>query len=231
MPIDAAVREAQGPRTEMEDSHVLQVVGEDLAGAVFDGHFGPEVAAYAARNYAFEPGLEPGAALLRIHQGTHHLRDGACAVAFCLESGRLRVANAGDAELALVRDDQVEVVTQVHRISNRSERLRILAAGGVIDGPYAIDPRTGDGLMPTRGLGDHVFGRIGIVCEPATWEGVFDRGWLVAACDGLWDVLRAAELPRFLKGTADDVAASLVREAISGRGSGDNVTVLVAHRT
>jgi serine/threonine protein phosphatase PrpC len=197
---------------------------------VFDGHNGAAVADYAAETFEADRAEPVDLALRRVHSGSRGLPGGACAVAFRLTGRRLEVANVGDAELAVVSDTEVSVLTEEHRLTNRGERERVQAAGAILDGPYAVDPRTLKGLMPTRGLGDHAFADIGIVCDPYRWSGAFAGCWLVAACDGLWDVLAAQELPGFLTGSAEESAHALVREALQVRGSFDNVTVIVLHR-
>jgi len=231
VPIDAAEFSDQGLRWEMEDRHVLLVEEEEILGAVFDGHNGAWVAELAARLLPQLRHRSPAETLVMIHRQTLGLPGGACAVVFRLRGDWLEVANVGDAELALVTGDDVRLLTQRHRLDDPEEQARVLARGGLIQGPYAIDPRTLRGLMPTRALGDHELERIGIVCEPHRWSGRFQEGWLVAACDGLWDVVSAGELPPLLHGSAEDVARRLAREALQVRGSTDNLTILVVRRT
>ena len=229
--LEAAAVSEQGPRPSMEDRHVLRVDGDRALGAVFDGHNGAAVAEYASDHFEGD-GREPvDEALRRVHAGSRGLRGGACAVAFRVAGPRLEVANVGDAELAVVTGAGVSVLTEEHRLTNAVERSRVQAAGAILDGPYAVDPRTGNGLMPTRGLGDHSFADIGIVCDPYRWSGPFAEGWLVAACDGLWDVLAPEELPEFLAGSAQEAARALAREALDVRASYDNLTVIVLRRT
>ncbi len=230
--IDAFALGRQGPRPTMEDRHVLSVTGHTAWGGVFDGHRGEEVSEYAA---AALPGLfdlSAGEALRRLEVGSRRLPSGACAVVFRLDGTQLHVANLGDCELAVVADGHAEVVTQMHRVSNPRERQRVLEAGGVIDGPYVMDLATGNGLMPTRSLGDDDFAAVGVSGEVSEWTGKLEDGWLVAACDGLWDVVTPEELPAFLEGASPEEAARrLVDEAIQKRFSHDNVTVLALHRT
>ena len=210
---------------------MLRIDGDRALGAVFDGHNGPAVAEYAAETFEGQHREPVDQALRRVHAGSRGLRGGACAVAFHIAGPRLEVANVGDAELAVVTPAGVSVLTEAHRLTNAGERARVQAAGAILDGPYAVDPRTLEGLMPTRGLGDHAFADIGIVCEPYRWSGAFAEGWLVAACDGLWDVLAPDELPNFLGGSAEESARALAREALDVRGSFDNLTVIVLRRT
>lgn len=211
---------------------MVSVTGQTAWGAVFDGHRGAEVSEFAAAALPPLFHLSAGDALRRLAVGARRLPGGACAVVFRLDGGDLQVANLGDCELAVVEDEHAAVVTELHRVSSPRERRRVREAGGVIDGPYVMDLATGNGLMPTRALGDHEFAAAGISGEVAEWTGKLRDGWVVAACDGLWDVLGADELPRFLAGSSpEDAARRLVDEALRKRGSQDNVTVLVLRRT
>jgi serine/threonine protein phosphatase PrpC len=230
--MDAFVLGRQGPRATMEDRHVLSVSGQTAWGAVFDGHRGAEVADYAAAALPGMFGLSAGAALRGLEAGSLRLPSGACAVVFRLVGDELQVANLGDAELAVVEHGQAATVTQLHRVTNPRERQRVLDAGGVIDGVYVMDLTSGNGLMPTRTLGDAEFRSVGISGEVAEWRGRLRDGWIVAACDGLWDVLDPEELPALLEGSTPETAARrLVHEALAVRFAHDNVTVLVLRRT
>lgn len=211
---------------------MLSVDGQTAWGAVFDGHRGDQVARYAADTLPTLFDLSAGDALRRLEQGARPLPSGACAVLFRLEGHELQVANLGDAELAVVDGGRSAAVTEMHRVTNPRERQRVLDAGAIIDGPYVMDMTTGNGLMPTRSLGDADFAAVGISGDVAEWTGQLEDGWLVAACDGLWDVLQPEELPEFLEGsTPEEAARRLVDEALHVRRSHDNVTVLVLRRT
>ncbi|MBO0702389.1 MAG: protein serine/threonine phosphatase 2C family protein [Candidatus Dormibacteraeota bacterium] len=230
--IDAFALGRQGPRPTMEDRHVLSVTNQTAWGAVFDGHRGDEVAAYAAAALPSLFNLSAVDAMRQLEAGARRLPSGACAVVFRLDGAELHVANLGDCELAVVRDGHTAVVTEMHRVTNQRERQRVLDAGGVIDGPYVMDLASGNGLMPTRTLGDTDFEAVGVSGEVAGWSGTLEDGWIVAACDGLWDVMKPDELPAFLEGsTPEQAARRLVDEALGVRFSHDNVTVLILRRT
>ena len=229
--IDAFALGRQGPRPTMEDRHVLSVTGQTAWGGVFDGHRGEDVSDYAALALPGLFDLTAGDALRRLEVASRRLPGGACAVVFRLDGDDLHVANLGDCELAVVEDGHPAVVTQLHRVSNPRERQRVLDAGGVIDGPYVMDLSTGNGLMPTRTLGDDDFAAVGVTGEVSEWSGKLIDGWVIAACDGLWDVLNPEELPAFLKrASPEEAARRLVEEALEKRYSHDNVTVLVLRR-
>ncbi|MDQ6898866.1 MAG: protein phosphatase 2C domain-containing protein [Candidatus Dormibacteraeota bacterium] len=226
-----AAAEAQGARGSMEDRHQLHLTSDGAWAAIFDGHGGAGAADIAAAAAAqLLPNLSPGDALRRLAELTAEENSGACAVAFRLHSDRLEVANLGDCELALVRPNSVEVLTRVHRLSDPEERQRVLAAGAAIEGPYVVDPITGDGVMPTRVLGDQPYHHLGVSSEPHERATQFAEGWLIAACDGLWDVLNPAELPLLLGGSPEDAVRALLKLALHERRSGDNVTVIALHK-
>ncbi|MGI8563943.1 MAG: PP2C family serine/threonine-protein phosphatase [Candidatus Dormibacter sp.] len=229
--LTVAVAEAQGARGSMEDRHQLRLTSDGAWGAIFDGHGGARAAELAAAEAAqLLPNLSPGDALRRLAELTAQETSGACAVAFRLQADRLEVANLGDCELALVRSGGIETLTKVHRLSDRDERQRVLAAGAAIEGPYVVDPRTGDGVMPTRVLGDQPYHHLGVSSEPDECATQFSEGWLIAACDGLWDVLDPAELPPLLRGSPEDAVRALLKLALDERRSGDNVTVIALHK-
>lgn len=83
--------------------------------------------------------------------------------------------------------------------------------------------------MVTRSLADFEFERIGIVPEPVVSTHPLPPGFLVAACDGLWDVVAAEELPGLLRDadSAKEAANRLAHDALRVRHTGDNVTIIV----
>ena len=132
------------------------------------------------------------------------------------------------AAAALVAGGRATRFTEDHRLTNDAERNRIVEAGGEIWGPYVRLP-DGPGIMPTRTLGDHEFARVGVLSEPAVSTHPLHPGFLVAACDGLWDVMGVEDLPKLLKGatTPEEAAGRLAHEALHVRSTTDNLTVLV----
>lgn len=239
--IEAAVITAQGRRAAMEDAHFLGVdEAGALVGGIFDGHNGGAVAELAASRLAkIEPETVLSDWLCRLHEeigqaaNETDLGGGACVVLFRVSEQRLELANVGDAELVSVSESgKIQTLTELHRLSNLSEQTRVRDRGALLSETHALDPLTGRGLMPTRCLGDHEFERIGIVCEPYTLSQEWDEGWLVAACDGLWDVVEAADLPEVLE-DASSAESAVYRLALAAfdRGTQDNLTVIVLRCT
>jgi serine/threonine protein phosphatase PrpC len=233
-----------GGRARLEDTHSLVCdfggVPGRVLGGVFDGHGGSEVADLAGRRFpglfqnAFAAGFPADKALekafLSIDREVVERRSGCVAVAFFLDGCDFAVANTGDAELLLVSKVNHKILTELHRLSNQDEKMRIIDAGGHIDGSYVMDSK-GHGLQCTRSLGDREFKDIGIISDPylASARLCKDDLWIIAACDGLWDVMRpdeAATIARKMT-TAPAVAEALQHEAVAMRGTPDNLTVLV----
>ena len=227
-----------GGRAEMEDEHVLEVESVSplrVLGAVFDGHGGSLVARLAARRFPalFREALPGGpeaamrAAYEAIQREAAGLRGGSVAATFYIDGPRITVANAGDAHVVNVTKDAAACFTEEHRITNKAELERVVDAGARIWGPYMCVP-DGNGLMVTRSLGDYEFERVGLLWEPIVSSHPLEPGFLVAACDGLWDVMKVDELPVLLRDatTAKEAVDRLAHEALHVRKTGDNLTVL-----
>ena len=227
-----------GGRAEMEDEHVLEV---DLVrplrvlGGIFDGHGGVSVARLAKTRFPslFREALASGpevafrAAYAAIHRESNGMVGGAVAVTFWIDGPRVSVANTGDAHVVAVSGDRATRLTVQHRITNEDELKRVVNAGATIWGPYVCLP-DGRGIMPTRTLGDHELAKVGVLSEPAISTHPLEPGFLIAACDGLWDVMEPEDLPPLLAGVASATAAvdRLAREALEVRKTSDNLTVM-----
>lgn len=228
-----------GGRAEMEDEHVLEVESIEplrVLGGVFDGHGGSSVAKLAARRLPdlFRASLASGpeeafrAAYAGIHREAEHLRGGAVVATFYIDGPRVAVANAGDAHVVGVSRGKAVRYTEEHRITNEAELSRVVKTGATIWGPYVCLP-SGNGLMVTRAIGDHEFAKVGLLPDPVISTHALEPGFLVAACDGLWDVMTVDELPGVLgsAATAEEAVRRLGREALHVRRTGDNLTLLV----
>ena len=227
-----------GGRAEMEDEHVLEVEAIRplrVLGGVFDGHGGIAVASLGRDRFpplfwaAIRSG--PEAAFRTVYSSIQResagMAGGAVAATFWIDGPRVTVANAGDAHVVSVAGNHARRLTEEHRITNEVELKRVVDAGATIWGPYVCLPG-GRGIMPTRTLGDHEFAKIGVLSEPVISTHPLESGFLLAACDGLWDVLEPEDLPKILHGlsTARDVAERLAREALDVRKTSDNLTVI-----
>lgn len=143
----------------------------------------------------------------------------------------IHTANAGDARAVLGHRGKATRLSHDHRPEDPAEVERINRAGG-----FLFKNRVLGVLAVTRSLGDLCFKRW-VVAKPNYNETTIDMAGpskhptvLIVACDGLWDVFEDQEAVEFASKFAGDrsnVARFLVEEAIR-RGSGDNVTVVVA---
>ncbi|KAJ8766314.1 hypothetical protein K2173_022373 [Erythroxylum novogranatense] len=228
-----------GSRPSMDDEHIRI---DDLSihlgpffklpsafYAVFDGHGGPDAAAYVKRNAMrlfFEDADIPQTsdvdsifleALVDSHRKAFLLADSALAIESSISSscgttaltalvlGRhLLVANAGDCRAVLCRKGVAVDMSHDHRPSFLPERTRVELLGGYIEGEYL----NGD-LSVTRALGDWAlklpYGSASpLIAEPDVQQVVLteDDEFLIIGCDGIWDVI------------SSQAAVSLVRRTL-----------------
>jgi serine/threonine protein phosphatase PrpC/uncharacterized protein YqgV (UPF0045/DUF77 family) len=142
----------------------------------------------------------------------------------------IQAANVGDSTAFLVRDGEPMALTQDHRPTIPRERERITAQGIKLE---AGQTRL-NGLAVSRALGDHFPKEMncGLIAEPYVSPAIKlnkNDSHLIIASDGLWDVLSgdaAYELIRELN-NAEEMAATLLRNALKSTKCTDNVTVIV----
>ena len=224
-------------RQYMEDRVVTGVTAGTLLVAIFDGHGGAAVAERAAGRVLslVEAALARGVAGEPLAREVFPELDlamdgcGSTATLLWVRDRDLGAAWVGDSRAILVSRGGWQVLTPDHRIERPEERRRVLAAGAVLDPPYVVDPRTEQGLMVTRALGDWQLRRVGISPEPEVVTarlGADDLGFVVAT-DGLWDVVTNEEAAQACRGQAPQAAADRLLEAVIQRQGHDNVTVVV----
>lgn len=216
-----------GPREIMEDEHI-QI--DDLSAhvgpffgcsmpsafyAVFDGHDGPDAAAYIKRNAMklfFEDADLPHTSdidavflnrLENSHRKSFLLADLALAEEHSVSSscgttaltalvlGRnLLVANVGDCRAVLCQKGKAVEMSQDHRLSYLPERRRVEKLGGSIVGGYV------NGLSVTRALGDWRLklphgSASHLIADPDFQQVLLteEDEFLIIGCDGIWDVM------------------------------------------
>jgi len=230
----------QARRDHMEDRHFLDIdfrgQGE-IFGGVYDGHCDWQAAEYVAKNLAkrfqeFLTKLTPEQAFVKTYETISDeitTGDGTCAANFYLKDKKIYWANVGDCRIIIV-GKAVKQLTVLHRVSNDSERERVVKAGAIIKGQYAHLPDNG-GLMPTRTIGDLEFKEIGIIAAPST--GIYEikpsDKYLIAGTDGLFDVLTTKDVSQLIKGrrSAEVVGRILKEEVLDKRFGKDNLTMIV----
>jgi serine/threonine protein phosphatase PrpC len=238
LPAGVGVAANAGPRAHMEDRWAVQVTPGGLFAAVYDGHGGAKVADLAAADLhrevlaALRAGLDPADALRqafeRLARATDDFDCGSTAAALLLVRPTLVTAHVGDSRIVRVGQTDVESLTQDHRIDVAAERARVLRMGARLDPPYVV--RGGRGLMMTRSLGDRWFRPVGVIAEPEIGRHALrtDDVGLVAATDGVWDVLGVEHAARAVRGaTTAQAAAYALIDAALAENTHDNVTALV----
>jgi serine/threonine protein phosphatase PrpC len=222
----------------MEDRAVAHATSRGLFGAVYDGHGGARVADRAAAELhvavfrALDAGLGPGDALRRafaeLEARTAYEDCGSTAAALALTRDTLVTAHVGDSRIVRVGRTEAAALTRDHRLDVAEERARVVRMGARLDPPYVV--RGDRGLMMTRSFGDRWFRPVGVIAEPEVGHHtrVGDDVALVAATDGVWDVLSAEDAADIVRraATAQEAADALAAAALAAD-TRDNVTALV----
>ncbi|KAL1341241.1 hypothetical protein HN51_027726 [Arachis hypogaea] len=217
-----------GPRRYMEDEHIrIDDLSSHLGSlhtfpkpsafyGVFDGHGGPEAAAYVRKNvikFFFEDGSFPQTSEVDnvfLEEVENSLRkaflsadsaladdcsvntsSGTTALTALVLGRLLMVANAGDCRAVLCRKGEAIDMSQDHRPIYASERRRVEELGGYIEDGYLNGV-----LSVTRALGDWDMklpkgSSSPLIAEPEFRQMVLteDDEFLIIGCDGIWDVM------------------------------------------
>ncbi|XXG80426.1 hypothetical protein AAC387_Pa09g1291 [Persea americana] len=217
-----------GPRRFMEDEHIrIDDLSSQLGSllrcptpsafyGVFDGHGGPDAAAYLRKNalrFFFEDADFPQAfevddafleevensirkAFLQADLAladdcTISSSSGTTVLTALIFGSLLLVANAGDCRAVLCRKGEAVEMSQDHRPSYAAERKRIEESGGYVDDGYLNGV-----LSVTRALGDWDMklprgSSSPLIAEPEFRQVTLteDDEFLIIGCDGIWDVM------------------------------------------
>ncbi|TXG63240.1 hypothetical protein EZV62_010234 [Acer yangbiense] len=217
-----------GPRRYMEDEHIrIDDLSTHLGSlfkfpkpsafyGVFDGHGGPEAAAYIRKNFmrflfeevnfpqsceddgVFSEGVENSlrkayllADLALADDCTISTSSGTTALTALIFGRLLMVANAGDCRAVLCRKGEAIELSQDHRPIYPSEKRRVEELGGYVDGVYLNGV-----LSVSRALGDWDMklpkgSPSPLIAEPEFQQVVLteDDEFLIIGCDGIWDVM------------------------------------------
>ena len=234
----------QGGRTTMEDRmtvipNFVAMRGEEFGlAAVFDGHGGVEVAEKAnkglpeilARSFADGGNMEGAlwGALYGLGIEMKNYHDGSTAVAALISERKLYLAYVGDSRAMILRDGVAYEVSVLHTPGSIAERERIEKWGGTVRRMGKIMRVGARGLAVSRALGDA--GTQGISYQPDVYECDLLPGYQVLLmCDGVWKEFSPQNLATMGEQYPGPVAlAKKLVEFASARGSGDNLTAIVA---
>ncbi|KAL0561788.1 hypothetical protein IC582_002231 [Cucumis melo] len=221
-----------GPRRYMEDEHIrIDDLSSHLGSffkfpkpsafyGVFDGHGGPEAAAYIRKNVLrlfFEDVSFPQipdmdeilpeeietclrkAFLLAdralADDSSVSSSSGTTALTALVLGRLLMVANAGDCRAVLSRNGEAVDMSQDHRPIYSLEKQRVEELGGYVDGGYLNGV-----LSVSRALGDWDMKLPDgtpspLIAEPECRQMVLteEDEFLIIACDGIWDVMSSQQ--------------------------------------
>lgn len=209
----------------MEDAHthILSLPEDPEAAffAVYDGHGGGKVAAYAGNHLhkailsqeEYTRGDVPEAMrkgfmsidcdMLSDPEMREELA-GTTAIAILMKAGKLYIGNVGDSRAVACFGGRADPLSVDHKPSLETETKRIVAAGGWVE-----FNRVNGNLALSRALGDFVFKRnekkgpkeqiVTAYPDIQSRDVTDDLEFIVIACDGIWDVLSNEEVVDFIR--------------------------------
>jgi len=133
-------------------------------------------------------------------------------IAVAVDNGRLNAAHVGDCRLYVLRHGKVNQMTKDHTWVGERVRLGLMTAAQAREHP--------ERSALNRSLGRDLIVSLDRISMPLK-QG--DR--LIVCSDGLYNVLREADLERLTReGSAEEVCRELIEKA-NARGTADNLTV------
>ena len=157
--------------------------------------------------------------------------------------------NVGDSRASLISSKKIIRLSKDHRTTDKEERKRIIAEGGMI-----LNNRVNGELMLTRSFGDFGFKhkgnnntpkknddelsrfRKGVICEPFVTQIEIDQSinnqFLFLASDGVWDVISEEDLQQLIKVNNDtQYLSSIIIEKALFKNAWDNLSIFVVKLT
>ncbi|CAL6008473.1 Protein_phosphatase 2C [Hexamita inflata] len=201
-----------GRRDNNEDAHVTFKFKNMWVAGIFDGHNGPSVAQYCAKNLEFflqqykneQKTIEEilkdtifaiNKAVMEQFTGN---QAGSTAVIVAMDSDEkeIHVVNVGDSRCVIGYSNKI-VSTRDHKPEYEAERLK--KAGAYIelmDGVWRINKV----ISVARSIGDSTFKAYGVICDPDYYKfPLQDCQYVILGCDGLFDVVSNEQLDSYVK--------------------------------
>lgn len=213
---------------------------------VFDGNGGPEAAEFVSANIidavlgefsscGGDVGLALAKAIGNLDNTYARLsslgrfRTGTTATVAVVTKGRIVVAQVGDSRAILVRTRDHVVLTDEHRASNESERVRVTKAGGRITWSGAA--RVG-GLAMTRAIGCYHLRGMGVISTPTITVHNVNADTdaaLVIATDGIFDFASNEAIAHIVSSchTPEQAVQQATNYAFDVNHSKDNLSTIV----
>lgn len=152
---------------------------------------------------------------------------GTTATVVLLFDNKVICANVGDSKAVIYnyKTKESKILTEMHLVSNESEKNRVIKSGGKID-----KGRVNGVLVVTRSLGDHILQDKGVICDPyiSINKINLNEEYLIICSDGVWDVVNENSLEDYIQNdkSCKDICISLVDES-KKLGSKDNISSII----
>lgn len=164
---------------------------------------------------------------------------GSTAVVALIHNNSLFIAHIGDSRAILASGNTVTLASSDHKPDRPDEIERIEKIGGKVVGgfPFGVarvaNKRVG-GLAVSRAFGDKSYEPY-VIQTPEIVTKKLDRtdSFLILACDGVWDVINNQEAVNIINNSLTTApgnykqAARILRNTAFGKGSTDNISVMV----
>ena len=227
-------------RKQQEDFFYHGIVDGGNLYAVYDGHLGPQVADFLARNFHAYFCKTSGSMRERMIQTFQNVDNdevikkykhcGAAAAIVFIKDNVAHCAHVGDVRIVLESDGKVAFATIDHTPDRADEYVRIEDKKGA---QFADSMK--DFLILSRSFGDHGFNKDVMIVEPDYKEIELTQQYkiLALATHGLWSVMSNKEAMEKLhakrsQGVDDmNLLAKMLGMFAIKRNSKDNITVML----
>ena len=249
-----SIESQQGRRPTMEDFHTVTSLSHGrYLFCLFDGHGGTEVSHLASTNIPIyvqtkckksnqlptilvEAGVEFDKQLFNVKPTL--IGTGTTSLLSVVTPQEVYIANCGDSRAILFDDNGTLLGNTIdHKPDATLEAHRIMEAGGIVfmnrvNGMIGVSRAFGDFGEGLKIKNKQYLGIKGPMTPLADSYTFPHRGYLLMACDGLWDVMTSEEVAKWVSerlptNNLSDINRELIRMAIIEKGSTDNVTIML----